>query len=142
MHNSAPRVSNMTSNSSIIRFLFILVLTISCAGKNPEGQEKSTRPTGEVKTVESYQPKLPPPGGEGKNYVPGEILVKFHEGSNEKVIQAIKTDLHLETIRIVSKPNLYLMKILNGSSVESVMERLRGYKEVQYSEPNYLRTTN
>ena len=132
----------MLSRSNIIQCFIILIVTVSCANKNPEGQEKSTQPPREIKTVESNQPKLQPPGGETKNYVPGEILIKFHDGTNEKAIQAIKRDLHLETIRVVSKPNLYLMKILDGSSVESVMERLRGYKEVQYSEPNYLRTTN
>jgi hypothetical protein len=54
--------------------------------------------------------------------------------------EAIQKEVHLETIRLVSKPNLYLMKILDGSSVESVMERLRNYEDVQYSEPNYIRT--
>ena len=69
-------------------------------------------------------------------------MVKFHEGINEKAIQAIKRDLQLETIRIVSATNLYLMKIMDGSSVESVLERLRKYEEVRYAEPNYVRTTN
>jgi hypothetical protein len=32
------------------------------------------------------------------------------------------------------------MKILDGSSVESVMERLGKFKEVKYAEPNYIRT--
>jgi len=132
----------MISSSRIIRFLFLFALTISCACKNPEGQEKSTHPPREMKRVESNQPKLQPPGGEGKNYVPGEIMVAFHEGTDEKAIQAIKRDLHLETIRIVSGPNLYLMKILDGSSVESVLERLRRYEDVKYSEPNYVRATD
>ena len=69
-------------------------------------------------------------------------MVKFHEGISEKAIQAIKRDLQLETIRIVSATNLYLMKIMDGSSVESVLERLRKYEEVRYAEPNYVRTTN
>jgi hypothetical protein len=132
----------MMDRSNIIQFFIILIVTISCANKNPEGQERSTHPPREIKKVESKQPKLQPPSGETKNYVPGEILVKFHDGTSAKAIQAIKRDLHLETIRVVSKPNLYLMKILNGSSVENVMVRLRGYEEVKYSEPNYLRTKN
>jgi hypothetical protein len=44
------------------------------------------------------------------------------------------------TIRIISKPNLYLMKIRDDSSVESVMECLRKFKEVKHAEPNYIRT--
>ena len=132
----------MMNRGSIIRFLFIFILTISCACRNPEGKEKLAHPPREIKTAERDQPKLRPPGGESKNYVPGEIMVKFHEGINEKAIQAIKRDLQLETIRIVSATNLYLMKIMDGSSVESVLERLRKYEEVKYAEPNYVRTTN
>lgn len=128
--------------SSAIQFLFIFLLTVSCACTNPAWQEKLTPSSREVKTLESDQPKLQPPGEEGKILVPGEILVRFHDGTNEKAIQMIESDLHLETIRIVSKPNLYLMKILDGSSVESVSERLHQYEEVEYSEPNYVRRTN
>ncbi len=68
-------------------------------------------------------------------------MVKFQAGTSEKTIQAITGELHLETIRIVSKPDLYLMKILDGSSVESVLERLHNLEEVEYAEPNYMRTT-
>jgi hypothetical protein len=132
----------MMNRSNIIQFLIILILTISCASQKSEGQEKLAQPPGDIEIHGKDQPKLPPQGGEIKNYVPGEILVKFHDGIDNKAREVIQKDLHLETIRVVSKPNLYLMKILDGSSVESVMERLRGYKEVQYSEPNYVRTTN
>jgi hypothetical protein len=68
------------------------------------------------------------------------IRVKFHDGTSEQTIAAIQEKLHHETIRVVSKPNLYLMKILDTSSVVSIMGHLRHYKEVQYSEPNYIRT--
>lgn len=83
---------------------------------------------------------MAPPGMEHKDYIPGEILVKFKDGTGEKTIQAIQGELHLETIRLVSKPNLYLMKILGGSSVETAMQRLRNYEEVILSEPNYVVT--
>ena len=126
---------------NILQFI-ILFLTLSCASQSPEGKEKLALPPEDIAIQGSDQPKLPPPGLEKKNYAPGEILIKFHDGTSEKAIQGIKRDLHLETIRVVSKPNLYLMKILDGSAVENVVERLRGYKEVKYSEPNYLRTTN
>ena len=132
----------MTSCSSIIiRFLFVFVLLVSGACKNPEGQQKLTYPPRQIRTVERNEPKLEPPGGEGKNYVPGEIMVKFQAGTSEKTIQAITGELHLETIRIVSKPDLYLMKILDGSPVESVLERLHKLEEVESAEPNYMRTT-
>lgn len=68
-------------------------------------------------------------------------MVKFYAGTSQETIQEIMKELHLETIRIVSKPDLYLMKIVDGSSVESVLERLHNYKEVKYAEPNYMRRT-
>ena len=68
-------------------------------------------------------------------------MVTFYAGTSEKTIQEITRELHLETIRVVSKPDLYLMEILDGSSVENVLERLHNYKEVKYAEPNYMRTT-
>ena len=68
-------------------------------------------------------------------------MIKFHAGTSEKAIQEIMRELHLETIRIVSKPDLYLMKILDGSSVENVLERLYNFEKVKYAEPNSMRTT-
>ena len=125
---------------SAFQLLFFLVLLISCAAQHPEGQEKTESHPKETEIQISDQPKPYPVGEERKNYVPGEILVKFKDGTTDQAIAAIQRELHLETISIVYKPNLYLIKILDGSSVESVMERLRHYNEVKYSEPNYIRT--
>ena len=122
--------------------IFILFLSISCADRPSEVQEKAVSHPQAIEIQASDQPKLSPAGGETKNYVPGEILVKFRDGTTDQTKKAIQKEVHLETIRIISKPNLYLMKILDGSSVESVMERLRNYEDVQYSEPNYIRTIN
>ena len=125
---------------SAFQLLFFLVLLISCAAQHPEGQEETEPHPKETEIQISEQPKPYPVGEKRKNYVPGEILVKFKDGTTEQAIAAIQRELHLETISIVSKPNLYLIKILDTSSVVSIMERLRHYREVQYSEPNYIRT--
>jgi hypothetical protein len=126
--------------TNIIQLLVIFLLTISCADRHPEAQEKATSHPQAVEIQASDQPKLSPAGGETKNYIPGEILVKFRDGTTDQTKEAIQKEVHLETIRIVSKPNLYLMRILDGSPVEGVMERLAIFKEVQYAEPNYIRT--
>lgn len=76
------------------------------------------------------------------DYVPGEILVKFADGTNKQAIKDIKREMQLETIRVISKPNLYLMKILDNTSVESMIECLKNYPEVKHSEPSYIRTIN
>jgi hypothetical protein len=126
--------------TSTLQLLVIFFLTISCADGHLESQEKAASHPQAIEIQGSDQPKLSPGGGEIKNYVPGEILVKFRYGTTDQTKEAIQKEVHLETVRLVSKPNLYLMKILDGSSVESVMERLGKFKEVKYAEPNYIRT--
>ena len=123
-----------------LQLLVIFLLTISCADRHPAAQEKAASHPRAIEVHGSDQPKLYPAGGETKNYVPGEILVKFQDGTTDQIKEAIQKEVHLETIRIVSKPNLYLMRIRDGSSVESVMDRLGKFKAVQYAEPNYIRT--
>ena len=123
-----------------LQMIVILLLIISCADRHQEAQEKKASHPRAIGIQGSEQPNLSPEGGETKNYVPGEILVKFRDGTTDQTKKAIQKEVHLETIRLISKPNLYLMKILDGSSVESVMERLGKFKEVKYAEPNYIRT--
>ena len=126
--------------ANTLQMIVILFLIISCADRHQEAQEKKASHPRAIGIQGSEQPNLSPEGGETKNYVPGEILVKFRDGTTDQMKEALKKEVHLETIRIISKPNLYLMKILDDSSVESVMKRLRYYEDVQYSEPNYIRT--
>ena len=127
-------------STNTLQLLVIFFLAISCADRHPEAQEKAASHPQAIEIHGSDQPKLSPAGGETKNYVPGEILVKFRDGTTDQAKKAIQKAVHLETIRIVSKPNLYLMKILDGSPVEGVMERLGTFKEVKYAEPNYIRS--
>jgi len=126
--------------TSTLQLLVIFSLTISCADGHLESQEKAASHPQAIEIQGSDQPKLSPTDGEIKNYVPGEILVKFRDGTTDQTKEAIQKEVHLETIRIVSKPNLYLLKILDDFPVESVIERLRKFKEVKYAEPNYIRT--
>ena len=127
---------------NIFQYLTILVLTTCCVGQGVGIKEKSTHYSQVTEIQGREQPKLAPSGRERKDYIPGEILVKFKDGTDPQTIEAIQRELHLKTIREFSSPNLYLMKILDGSSVERIVERLRNYEEVKYSEPNYIRMTN
>jgi hypothetical protein len=126
--------------TNTLQLLVIFLLIISCADRHPKAQEKGVSHPKAINIQGGDQPKLSPVGGETENYVAGEILVKFRNGTSGQIKEAIQKELHLETIRLVSKPNLYLMKILDGSPVARVMERLRTFKGVQYAEPNYIRT--
>ena len=126
--------------TNTLQVIVILFLTISCGDRHLQEQEKGALHPQAIEIQGGEQPKLSPAGGETKNYVAGEILVKFRDGTTDQMKEALQRELHLETIRVISKPNLYLMKIRDDSSVESVMERLRKFKEVKYAEPNYIRT--
>jgi hypothetical protein len=63
--------------TNTLQVIVILFLTISCADRNLEEQEKEASHPQAIEIQGSEQPKLSPAGGETKNYVPGEILVKF-----------------------------------------------------------------
>ncbi len=123
-------------------YLVILFFTISCAGQYNEPKKELSNNSKITKSQPKKQQKLAPIKENRKDYVSREILVKFKEGTEDQAIKAIQEELQLETIRLVYKPNLYLMKILDGSSVEYVIKRLQNYMEVKYSEPNYRRSIN
>ncbi len=120
--------------TSIMKYLFVaLFLTSACAGQTAETQDD---PANRIQRLE--HPELTPLDEGGRQYVPGEILVKFKDGTGGETIEIIQRDLSLETIRVSPNLPLHRMRILDGSSVEDVMERLEGFDEVEYSEPNYI----
>jgi len=77
-----------------------------------------------------------------QKYVPGQILVKFKQGTDQEAIDGIQKELALQTIRVVSKPYLYLMKITDGTPVDKMIIRLQDFKQVLYSEPDYVMSIN
>jgi hypothetical protein len=111
----------------------LLVLAVACAG---QGRGAGRGGDGEIQTIER---KLGVTGEGERRYAPGEVLVKFRDGTDAGTMARIQQEAHLETIRVVSSPNLYLMKIVDGTPVEEMVQRLRGYGEVAYAEPNYVR---
>lgn len=120
--------------------LIILLLATSCVGQGMSIDTESPQNSQATETKKREALKADSSGLKRKSYAPQEILVKFKEGTDRQDIEAIQRELHLKTIRVVSNPDLYLMKIPDGSSVEQVMEYLSKYEEVKYSEPNYVRT--
>ena len=121
--------------------LFVLTfLTMSCTGSAtpPEQHLTDVVQAGGVQGQESLKPS--PPGRKTKDPVSGQILVRFREGTEEQIIEAIQAKLHLQTIRIIPRPNLYLMKIQDGLSVQETIKRLQESKAVEYAEPNLIRT--
>lgn len=81
---------------------------------------------------------IPQPQDQPPQYVPHEVLVKFNSDTDLQTIARIQAELKLETIRKFHSPNLFLMKITDGASVEAIIEKLQTYRAVKYAEPNYV----
>ena len=71
--------------------------------------------------------------------VPGQVLVRFREGTDPRAIERIQGEAGVRMLKAVSGNSLYLMKIVDGSSVEDAVRRLKIYPEILYAEPNYTR---
>ncbi len=72
--------------------------------------------------------------------VPDQVLVQFREGTDPGNIQRIQNAAGVRILKAVSGRSLFLMKIVDGSSVENAIQRLEAYPEILYAEPNYSRT--
>jgi hypothetical protein len=111
----------------------LLVLAGACAG---HGSRTGGGDDGQIQAVER---KMGVTGERERRFAPGEVLVRFRDGTDEETIARIQQEVHLETVRVVSRPNLYLMKIVDQTSVEETVQRLQRYDDVVYAEPNYMR---
>lgn len=130
----------MTHIIGSILCIIILLPAYSCLDRcvgTEEGIESNHHQPTKIQRDRGSTPDL-----SDREYASGEILVGFKKGTGENAIEAIQKKLSLETIRIISKPFLYLMKITDGSSVKKTMERLKKFEEVRYSEPNYVMRVN
>ena len=126
----------------LFTYIILLLAFFSCVQSDPAGKKvlKNEAESGEITIRENAQMEASP--RQKQSYVPGQVLVKFKDGVDEQAIQTIKEALSLETIRVVRRPNLFLMSIADDSSVEAVIERLSDFPEVSYAEPNYRVTAH
>jgi len=123
----------MSPASRMFQMAIFLVLAVACAGL---GSGAGKGGDGGIQTIE----RKPGVTGEGeRRYAPGEVLVRFRDGTDAGTIASIQREVHLETVKVVSSPNLFLMKIVDDTSVEETVQRLQRYREVVYAEPNYVR---
>lgn len=129
----------MASWSNIFHYLIIFVFTVSCGGQSTESKRDLAQHPEETEVSKTGIKKLPPLGDDSLDCVSGEVLVRFRDGTDSRVIEAIQTELNLKTIRIVFRPNLYLMRVPSSASVEEIIEKLQDFQEVAHAEPNYFR---
>ncbi|HVO83140.1 MAG TPA: hypothetical protein VMU60_01825 [Syntrophobacteria bacterium] len=123
----------MFSANRMFQIASLLALLLACTG---QGNGTGRGGDGESPTVDR---KIGVTAAGERRYAPGEVLVRFREGTDAETIARIQREVHLETVRKVSGPNLYLMKIVDQTSVEETVRRLQRYEEVVLAEPNYVR---
>ena len=70
-------------------------------------------------------------------YKEGEVIVKLKSEVKKQGIQKLQS-AGFHPLRLISKRNIYLMRIPEGLSVEEAIKRLRGFPEIEYAEPNYI----
>lgn len=119
-------------------FLLLIILISaapSCSGLEDQGDFNNPVSLERREAVDQETSGVEKPA-----YKAGEILVKFKNHVTSATVEQMSRDLGLEIMQEVSVPNLYLLKIQGDATVPDVIERLRQYKEVEYSEPNYFRS--
>jgi hypothetical protein len=99
---------------------------------SPYSGQTITQPQGKG----AQQPTMSQPEGQRFPYTPDEVLMKFRPETEATTIARIQTELKLETIHKFFSPNLFLMKINDGATVETTIKRLTNYQDVKYAEPN------
>jgi hypothetical protein len=117
--------------------LFI-IMVLACGGKTGSGNPQPGQKTSESGIKRTAQTEFLQPEGRQQTHVSDQILVKFKSAADADTIERIRAALNLKTIRKFSSPNLFLMKITDGSPVEAVIEKLKTYEAVKYAEPNYV----
>ncbi|MCK4984948.1 MAG: hypothetical protein KAS40_05485, partial [Desulfobacterales bacterium] len=115
---------------SLCAGLIFFILPLACNGQNGNNNLKSKNKNTESNIRRADQTGISQPQGQQHSYVLDEVLVKFKPGTGAETIEHIRTALKLETMRKFTSPNLFLMKITDGSPVEAVIEQLKTYQAV------------
>jgi len=127
---------------SLFAGLFFFILPLACNGQNGNNNLKPKNKTVESKMRSADQTGISQPQGQPRQYVPHEVLVKFNPDTDSQTVARIQAELKLETIRRFRSPNLFLMKITDGATVEAIIKKLKTYQAVKYAEPNYVVKAN
>jgi hypothetical protein len=127
---------------SLCAGLIFFILPLACNGQNKNNNLKSKNKTIESSIGSTDQTGNSQSQDQPRQYVAHEVLVKFNPDTDPQTIARIQAELKLETIRQFRSPNLFLMKITHGATVEAIVEKLNTYQAVKYAEPNYAVKAN
>ena len=117
--------------------LFLFGLLFLSVGNLVYSQSKLSLTDQDLKEAKKNSGKL--------NHVPGEIIVKYKVNQIDlensiglKKVADIKSRLDLEEKKELKKINVQVLK--TKGSVEDVIKELQKDVDVEYAEPNYLRS--
>ncbi len=132
------RIRKNTANGVRLFTGLFIILVMACGGQIGNSSPQPEQKPAESGIKRTGQTGVSQPEGQQHPYVLDEVLVKFKPGTGAETIEHIRAALKLETMRKFTSPNLFLMKITDGSPVEAVIEQLKTYEAVKYAEPNYV----
>ena len=135
------RMNRIRNNAAVgVRLIavLIIILLLACSGQTGNGNLQSEQKPNISGIKQTGQTGISQQAGQKHPYVPDQVLVKFKSNTDAATIERIRTALKLEKLRKFTSPNLFLMKITDGSSVEAVIERLTTHEAVKYAEPNHV----
>jgi hypothetical protein len=141
----APALQNPNhwpNSACCIAGLLLILILSACGPANETGGPQRGQTAAQTEFPGKHPPKQVLPQGGRFRYAPDEVLVKFKPEVDARTINEIRKALKLEMIQKFSSPNLFLMKIADGATVETIIRRLNAYDAVKYAEPNYgVKTT-
>jgi hypothetical protein len=73
-----------------------------------------------------------------KEHRTGEILVRFKQDVNRDEIEALLKKLDIKILQSYSIPNLYLLQLPEGQSVDGIVAELQAHPQILYAEPNFI----
>jgi len=121
----------------LLFFIFSLLL-FRCAIAETPGEEKQLTPFHPQKNA-SHNPDGCKKQGKQKErqFVQGEVLVKFKVGMTREGIDGIREAYGLSLIKRLESIGVYRFKIPSGCTVGDMVDALNEDPQVEYAEPNY-----
>ena len=121
-----------------ILYWLLLPIAVACTALEPAEPVRSSRNGGYASQSGNVN-RMEDSDKQNHEMAPGQLLVQFREGADPSAIERIQGEAGVRILKAVSGNTLFLMKIMDGSSIEDAIRRLKGYPEILYAEPNYGR---
>ena len=119
-------------------YWLLLPIAVACTAPEPAESVRSSREGGYTSQSGNVN-RMEESDKQAHEMAPGQLLVRFREGVDPSAIERIQVEAGVRILKAVSGNSLYLMKIVDGSSVENAVRRLKAYPEILHAEPNYTR---